>query len=138
MPGGDRLRPVMSLLSHVAFIKRVGPGTSISYNRRYVTASPTRIATVPVGYADGYSRLLTNRSSAIIRGKRYPVVGTVTMDNIMVDLGLEGPVEEGDPVTLIGCDGAELITAWDVASTLGSIPYEVTCLITRRVPRVFV
>ncbi|MBP1654409.1 MAG: alanine racemase, partial [Bacteroidetes bacterium] len=103
-----------------------------------VTASPTRIATVPVGYADGYSRLLTNRSSAIIRGKRYPVVGTVTMDNIMLDLGLEGPVEEGDPVTLIGCDGAELITAWDVASTLGSIPYEVTCLITRRVPRFFV
>lgn len=138
MPGGKRLRPVMSLLSRVAFMKSVGPGTSISYNRRYRTAGPTRIATVPVGYADGYSRLLTNRTSAIIGGKRYPVVGTVTMDNIMVDLGPESPVEQGDPVTLIGSDGAESITAWDIASTLGSIPYEITCLITRRVPRVFV
>jgi alanine racemase len=138
MPQGSSLRPVMSLVSHVAFIKDVPAGTSISYGRRYVTLSSARIATVPVGYADGYSRLLTGRAAALVRGRRYPVVGTVTMDNIMLDLGSDSAVQEGDRVTLIGAEGGAAISAWDIAAALGTIPYEVTCLITRRVPRVFV
>jgi alanine racemase len=131
------VRPVMSLVSRIAFIKHVEPGMSISYGRRYVAQSSTRIATVPIGYADGYPRLLTNRASAIIKAKRYPVVGTVCMDHIMVDIGADEIAHEGDPVILIGKEGTESITAWDIAQTIGTIPYEVTCLVTRRVPRLY-
>jgi alanine racemase len=131
------VRPVLSLVSRVSFIKTSEAGTSISYGRRYFTSATTRIATVPIGYADGYPRSLTNRASAIIRGKRYPVVGTICMDHIMIDVGLESGLEEGDLVTLIGREGAESISAWDIASTIGTIPYEVTCLVTKRVPRIY-
>ena len=130
-----RVRPVMSLVSVVSLVKRVKKGTSISYGRRYVTPRDTRIATVPVGYADGYSRRLTNATSAIIHGKRYPVVGTICMDHLMIDLGRGGAVVEGDAVTFIGREGKEVITAWDIAEKLRTIPYEVTSLINVRVPR---
>jgi len=131
------VRPVMSLLSRVTLLKSVEAGTSVSYGRRWFAPTRTQIATVPIGYADGFNRLLTNRSSALIRGKRYPVVGTVCMDHVMVDVGPESEVETGDTVTLIGTDGAEKITGWDIAATVGTIPYEVTCLITPRVPRIY-
>jgi alanine racemase len=131
------VRPVLSLVSRVSFIKTSEAGTSISYGRRYFTRATTRIATVPIGYADGYPRSLTNRAFAIIRGRRYPVVGTVCMDHIMVDVGMESAVEEGDVVTLIGREGAECISAWDIANAIGTIPYEVTCLVTRRVPLIY-
>lgn len=130
-----RVRPVMSLVSVVSLVKRVKKGTSISYGRRYVTPRDTRIATVPVGYADGYSRRLTNAMSAIIHGKRYPVVGTICMDHLMIDLGRGGAVVEGDAVTFIGREGKEVISAWDIAEKLRTIPYEVTSLINVRVPR---
>jgi alanine racemase len=138
MPQRYPVRPVMSLRSRVSFLKTVEGGTSISYGRRYSTPRRTTIATIPVGYADGFGRLLTNRSTCIIRGRRFPVVGTVCMDHIMVDVGPESGIDEGDDVTLLGHEGNETITAWDIASTIGTIPYEVTCLVTPRVPRVFV
>ncbi len=132
------LRPVLTLKSHVVFIKEVPPGTSISYGRKYTTPARTRIATIPVGYGDGYGRGLTNRGRVLIRGRRYPVVGVVCMDQIMVDLGPEAGVHVGDDVTLIGRDGAESIGAWELADELGTIPYEVLTGVAARVPRVFI
>jgi alanine racemase len=137
MPESFPVHPVMGLVSRVAFLKTVESGTSISYGRRYVTRSRTRIATVPAGYADGYPRLLTGRAEALIRGRRYPVVGTICMDLLMIDIGDAQDVAEGDAVTLMGKDGDEAITAWDIGLKIGTIPYEVTCLITQRVPRLF-
>lgn len=132
------LKPVMSVLSRVSFLKRVESGVSISYGRRYHTQRPTTIATVPIGYGDGFSRSLTNRADALINGKRYPIVGTVCMDHLMLDVGGETEVSVGDDVTLIGQSGEESITCWDIAGTLSTIPYEITCLITPRVPRIYV
>lgn len=130
--------PVMSLVSQVTFLKTVGPNTSISYGRRYFTTQKTSIATVPVGYADGLSRLLTTKAEVLIRERRYPVVGTICMDAVMIDLGREHDIELGDTVTFVGRQGNEAISAWDLAAAIGTIPYEVTCLITERVPRVYV
>jgi len=138
MPQQSLLSPVMSLVSNVAFLKRVASDTSISYGRRYFTPRETTIATVPVGYGDGYSRLLTGKAEVLIRGKRYLVAGTVCMDQVMVDVGPESDVHEGDPVTLIGRDGTDAIWCWELASKIGTIPYEITCLVTSRVPRRFV
>ena len=138
MSGRFPLVPVMSLVSNISMLRTVGKGTSISYGRRYITQRSTTIATVPAGYADGYSRLLTNRASALIRGNIYPVVGTICMDHLMIDVGPDPRCQTGDTVTLIGSDGARSITAWDIAQTLGTIPYEVTSLITDRIPRVFI
>ena len=136
MPAERRLKPVMRLRSRISFLKTVDPGTSISYGRRYSAPERTRIATIPIGYADGYARNLSNISSVLIRGKRYPVVGTVCMDHLMVNVGIEGEVNENDDVTLIGTDGNETISAWDIADLLGTIAYEITCAINTRVPRV--
>lgn len=129
------VRPVLSLVSRVAFVKTVPGGTSISYGRRYVTAGTTRIGTVPMGYADGYPRLLTGKGTALVHGARFPVAGTICMDQLMLDLGPDSTVRAGDEVVLIGESGLERITAWDIGALIGSIPYEITCLITRRVPR---
>lgn len=130
------VRPVMSLESKVVFLKDVDAGVGVSYGRRYTTARRTRIATVPIGYGDGYSRRLTNQAEVLIGGRRYPVVGTVCMDQLMVDLGPESPVRVGDNVVLVGRDGTETISAWDLAETLGTIPYEVFTGVTARVPRI--
>ncbi len=137
MPVTPPLEPVMSLLSVAAFVKEMQQRTSISYGRRYYAPAGARIATVPVGYADGYSRRLTNNTDVLIGGKRYPAVGTICMDHFMVDLGEGSDVREGDTVTLIGKDGSEEITAWDLAEKLQTIPYEITCAISARVPRQF-
>lgn len=131
------VRPVLSLVSRVAFVKQVEPGTSISYGRRFLAARRTWIATVPMGYGDGYSRLLTGKAQALINSRRYPVVGTICMDQLMVDLGDQCSVAVGDEVRFLGASGAERITAWDVASLTGTIPYETTCAITPRVPRLY-
>lgn len=131
------LHPVMSLISKISFIKTVEAHTSISYNRRYFTKQRTRIATVPIGYGDGYSRLLTNNTEVIIHGKRFPVVGTICMDHVMVDLGNDDDVNVADDVVLIGGEETERITAWDIAEKLGTIPYEVTCNISQRVQRAY-
>ena len=131
------VEPVLSLVSRVAFLKTVEAGVSISYGRRYVTGQRTTIATVPLGYGDGYSRLLTGKADALIGGRRYPVVGTICMDQLMIDLGPDARTSVGDEVVLIGRSGAEQITAWNVAAQIGSIPYETTCVLTPRVPRVY-
>ncbi len=130
------LQPVLSLRSRVVFLKEVSEGTSISYGRKFTTAHRTRIATVPIGYGDGYSRLLTNDVDVLIRGKRYPVVGTICMDQIMVDVGIDSNVHVGMDVTLIGDDGDEMISGWEISNKLKTIPYEVLTNIAARVPRV--
>lgn len=134
----EPLKPVLSLLSKISLVKTVEAHTSISYGRKYFTAEKTRIATVPIGYGDGYLRSLTNKAEVLIHGKRYPVAGSVCMDHVMVDIGMDGEAEVGEDVTLIGRDGNELITCWELAERAGTIPYEITCLITPRVPRLVV
>ncbi len=131
-------RPVMRFLSQVAQVKEVPAGEGVSYAHRFVTARPSRIAAVPVGYADGYSRLLTGKGEVLIRGCRAPVAGTVCMDWILVDVTHIPGVTVGDRVTLLGSDGTESITAKEWADKVGTITYEVFCNISKRVPRIFV
>lgn len=131
-------RPVMSFLSQVAQLKEVPAGEGISYAHRFVTQRPSLLAAVPVGYADGYNRILTNRGDVLIRGRRAPVAGTVCMDWILVDVTEIPYVAVGDRVTLLGRDGDECVTALEWADKIGTITYEVFCNISKRVPRVFV
>jgi alanine racemase len=131
-------RPVMRFLSQVAQLKEVPPGEGISYNHRFVTQRPSLLAAVPVGYADGYSRLLTNCGEVLIRGRRAPVAGTVCMDWILVDVTAIPGVVVGDQVTLLGRDGDECVSAAEWAGKIGTITYEVFCNISKRVPRIFV
>lgn len=137
MPDTIHLKPALSLKSSIGFVKEVDKGVSISYGRRYATEKAARIGTIPIGYADGYNRLLTNKGEALIHGRRYPVVGTVCMDQIMVDLGLDTTISVGDEVTLMGSDGNEAINGWDIARHIGTIPYEILCAISARVPRIY-
>ncbi len=132
-----RVRPVMELTTKIVFMKRVKAGTPISYGMTYVCPRDTVIATIPVGYGDGYSRLLSNRASVGIRNERYPVAGRVCMDHTMVDLGPDPDIELFEDVTLFG-PGDGNPDAEEIASMMGTIPYEVTCLVTKRVPRVYV
>ncbi|MDP8956998.1 MAG: alanine racemase [Actinomycetota bacterium] len=131
------LRPAMTWRSAVAMVKRVPAGEGISYGHHYRVESDSTIATVAVGYADGYSRLLSNRAEVVIRGRRLPVAGTVTMDQIMVDCG-DHPVEPGDTVVLMGAEEDARVTAEDLAAWMGTIPYEVVCGVSDRVPREYV
>ena len=143
LPSGDfegkmDLRPIMRLRSTVAMLKWVEPGTSISYARRYTAPDRRLIASVPVGYADGYSRALTNKGEVLIRGERAPVVGTVCMDWIMVDVTSISGVAVGDEVTLLGCDRqGNCVRAEELAARAGTIPYEIFCGISKRVPRIY-
>jgi alanine racemase len=132
------LRPVMRLKSCIAMLKWIEPGTSISYARRFVSRERTLIASVPVGYADGYPRSLTNRGEALVRGQRATVAGTVCMDWIMLDVtGIDGVVV-GDTVTLMGPDDAGgCIHVEELAAWADTIPYAIFCGISKRVPRVY-
>ncbi|RCK71790.1 MAG: Alanine racemase [Ignavibacteriae bacterium] len=130
------VEPILSLKSKIVFIKTVEANTSISYGRKYFTKNKTRIATIPVGYGDGYSRMLTNKTDVIINGKRFPVVGAICMDQIMVDIGEEN-VHVGDDVTLIGKDGNEFIDVWELANKIGTNAYEILCNLNTRVPRIY-
>jgi alanine racemase len=129
------LKPVLSLKSRVSLVKWVAPGESVSYGRRYIAKRKTRIASLPVGYADGYMRSLTGRSEVLIGNKRFPTAGTICMDQLMVDVGTED-VRVGDEAVLIGRQRGEHISAWDLASTLNTIPYEICTNISSRVPRI--
>ncbi len=131
------VRPVMSLRSSVVLVKEVPANTSISYGRKYVTSVATRVATVPIGYADGYSRLLTDKSEVLIRGRRFRTVGVICMDQLMVDIGESADITVGDDVTLMGCSGSDCITAWDLAGRINTTPYEVLCAVSARVPRLY-
>ncbi len=129
------LKPVLSLKTKIAYLKKVPPGRSISYGRTYVTQNHTKIATIPIGYADGYGRILSNKAEVLIKGKKAPVIGKVTMDQTMVNVGHIKDVEVGDEVVLIGRQGQNEITAENLARLAGTIPYEIVCSITDRVPR---
>lgn len=133
-----KLEPVMKLKSFITQIKTISKGTSVSYGRTYTADSDRVVATVPCGYADGYPRLLSNRNEVLVHGKRAKGVGRICMDQMMIDItGIDG-VKVGDEVTLFGRDGDELITADDVASSYGTIGYELICGVSVRVPRIFI
>jgi alanine racemase len=129
------LKLVLSLKSHVSMVKWIEPGESVSYGRRFIARARTKIATLPVGYADGYMRLLTGQSNALIGGKSYPIVGTICMDQLMVNVGTND-VGVGDEAVLIGRQGRNSISAQDLASKVGTIPYEICTNISSRVPRI--
>jgi alanine racemase len=130
------LEPGLTLESYVASVKHFEPGQSAGYGRKWTASDPTWIAALPIGYGDGWRRALTNNAEVLIRGGRYPLVGTVSMDNITVDLGSDpGAVAVGDIAVLIGEQGDERILCEDVARRLGTINYEVTCGLSPRVKR---
>lgn len=131
------LTPVLSLKSHVVYVKEVEAGVPVSYNGTYVTKDVTRIATIPVGYADGYPRNLSNTGSVLIAGKRAPIIGRICMDQLMVDVTDIPQCKEGDEVTLIGKDGDEVITMEELGDISGRFNYEFACEIGKRTPRVF-
>ena len=136
-PFAHGLEPALELSSYVAAVKLARPGDSAGYGRRWTASSETWVATVPIGYADGIRRALTNNCDVLIGGRRYPLVGTVSMDNITVDVGAPEAVRLGDRVTIIGGDGDERQTAEEVARRIGTISYEILCGLTPRVPRAY-
>ena len=131
------LKPVMTLKTRIHFLKSVPPGTRISYGGTFKAKRESLIATLPIGYADGYSRHLSNLGEVLIHGKRAPVVGKVCMDFIMVDVTDIPRVSAGDEVVLMGRQGTEQITPEEIAEKINSISYEVLCLIGKRVPRIY-
>ena len=133
------LRPAMSLKARASYVRELDAGERISYGRRYETSQRTTIATVPLGYADGVTRRLFDvGGQVLVGGRRCPIAGVVTMDQLMVDCGPDADVHVGDEVVLIGRQGDDEITAWEVAELLGTISYEVLCAVGPRVPRVYI
>ena len=131
------LKPALSLKSHVIFVKEVEPGTSISYGGTFTADRKMRIATVPVGYGDGYPRSLSNKGYVLIRGKKARILGRVCMDQFMVDVTDIPDAAFMDQVTLIGSDGEERITVDDLAELSGRFNYEFVCCLSKRIPRVY-
>jgi len=134
-PAAHGLEPALSLRSWVGAVRRFEAGDSAGYGRRWTAPEPTWVATVPIGYGDGWRRALTNNCDVLIGGRRHPLVGTVSMDNVTVALGPDTDVAVGDEVVLIGAQGEERILAEEVARRLDTINYEVTCALTPRVRR---
>lgn len=132
----QEIAPCFSLKARVSYFKVVGQGEGISYGHSYTTSKQTRIVTIPVGYGDGYRRSLSNKGSVLIRGKKFPIVGTICMDQFMVDVG-ESEVHVGDEVVLIGKQGNEEIRLTEVAALCDTIPYEILCLFNERIPRIY-
>jgi alanine racemase len=137
-PAERGLEPALSVHSWVAAVRRFEPGESAGYGRRWAAREPTWVATVPIGYGDGWRRGLTNDCDVLIGGRRFPLVGAVSMDNVTVDLGGETDVSVGDEVVLIGRQGGERILAEEVARRLDTINYEITCGLSPRVRRLHV
>lgn len=136
-PGLLNLRPALRWLSRVTHVKTLPAGREISYGGTYVTTHPTRVATIPVGYADGYRRSLSGKFYVLIRGKKAPILGRVCMDQLMVDVTDIPDVQLEDPVVLIGRSGNECITVEQIAAAADSFNYEFVCGISRRVPRIY-
>ncbi|NQT90932.1 MAG: alanine racemase [Candidatus Omnitrophica bacterium] len=130
-------RPALSLKSRIVFIKDVPPGRRISYGGTHTTRRHTRVATIPVGYGDGFNRQLSNRGSVLIRGRRAPIIGRVCMDQIMVDAGRIPGASVGDEAVLIGTQGKGSISVEEIAALCNTIPYEVTCWLDQRIPRLY-
>lgn len=132
------LQPVLSWKTRVVSLREIPPGTTVGYDGTFTAERTTKLALLPVGYADGLSRALSNRGAVLIRGQRAPIAGRISMDHTSVDVtGIPG-VERGDEVVLIGRQGGQTITAADMAQQIGTIPYEVLCDVGARVPRVLV
>ena len=135
----DELRPVLEWRTRITYLKEVPAGTGLSYGHAFHTDFPSLIATIPVGYGDGLSRLFSDRAELLVRGRRCPLVGRVTMDQSLVDVTtLRGDVELGDDVTIIGCQGEEEVSADELAAEMGTINYEIVTSIASRVPRIAV
>ena len=135
-PEQRSLEPALELCSYVADVKSCPAGASAGYGRRFVAEADTVLGVLPIGYGDGVRRALTNNADVLVGGRRRPLVGTVSMDNVTVDLGPDPGVGPGEPAVLIGAQGPERITAEELARRLGTINYEITCGLSPRVPRV--
>ncbi len=133
-----QLEPAMELISHITYVKEVGPGAAVSYGGTYVTDRITRIATIPVGYADGYPRALSNKGRVLIHGKTARILGRICMDQFMADVTHIPEASAGDQVTLIGKDGDEMISIEELGDLSGRFSYEFACGISKRVPRVYI
>jgi len=132
-----RLKPAMNFKTKISYLKNVSAGRSISYGRTFIAKKNTKIATLPVGYADGYNRLLSNKAEVLVRGRRCPVVGRICMDHTMIDVSAID-AKLGDEVVLIGRQGKLEISAQEISRLCFTIPYEVVCWISKRVPRIYI
>lgn len=132
------IKPILTLKTTISHVKEVEEGTSISYGRTFITKKKSKIATIPIGYADGYSRLLSGKAKVIINGKFAPVVGRICMDQCMIDVTDIGEVKVGDEVILLGEEGNLKFNADDFAEIMGTINYEITCMLKQRIPRVYI
>ncbi len=132
------LKPAMALKANVIFVKDVEQDVCISYGRTFKTARSSKIATIPIGYADGYTRLLSNKGSVLVNGEIAPIVGRICMDQCMIDVtDLKSEVKVGDEVVLFGCQGDKYIGVDEVADSIGTINYELVCIVGKRLPRVY-
>ena len=132
------LRAAMSLYSHIIYCKTIHAGQSVSYGGLFTATKDTRVATIPVGYGDGYPRSLSGKGYVLIHGKKAPILGRVCMDQFMVDIsGIPGAME-GDKVTLLGADGQERITAEELGELSGRFNYEFVCVLNKRIPREYI
>jgi alanine racemase len=132
-----KLQPVMSLKSRVIYIRRVPKGAPVSYGKTYITEKETTLAILPIGYKDGYNRLLSNQGEVLIRDRRVRIAGRVCMDQTIIDVGDVSGIKVGDEVVLIGSQGKERITVEEIAERINTVPHEVLCRIAERVPRVY-
>ena len=131
------LKPAMSLFSHITYVKKIYPGQSISYGGLFTADKEMTVATVPLGYGDGYPRLLTGKGEVLVRGKRCPILGRICMDQFMIDVSCFEDIKEGETVTLLGYEGDEHISAEELGEKSGRFNYELVCLIGTRIPRVY-
>ena len=132
------LTPAMELKTHISYVKELPKGVGISYNGTYVTERPMRVATIPVGYGDGYPRLLSSKGRVLIHGKSAPILGRVCMDQFMVDVSEIPEAKQNDDVTLMGHDGYECIPTEEISAYAGTINYEIVCEVGKRIPRVYI
>lgn len=136
--GKLKLESAMSLKARVTMVKEIDEKIGVSYGKEYVINPPAKLATIPIGYADGYSRLLAKKAGMLYKGKIFPVVGRICMDQCMIDVTSADNINIGDVVTIMGFDGGKRISASDIASYMGTINYEIVCLIGKRIPRVYI
>ncbi len=131
------LKPILTLKSNVININRISEGDNVGYSLKYISPVQKRVAVVPFGYGDGYHRILSGKAECLIHGKRYRLIGTICMDQCLIDIGSDS-VEIGDEVVFIGNQGNDIITAYELADAMGTIPYEITTALKERVPRVYI
>lgn len=136
-PGPIPLKPALSLKTKISWTQELGPGEGVSYGLTYKAQRQVKVATLPIGYGDGYSRLLSNQGKVLINGQRVNIVGSICMDQLLIELGEAGGAP-GDEVVLIGKQNGERISAEELASLIGTINYEIVCMINGRVPRIYV